>query len=280
MKSEYLPMQVTGNGVSQLSMNEIGERLRQRYEARGWSRTLFVNDWAMLRRVGVHPAVATTQDLERVVLRATAQGTKALYVWRFRSLFDSLRDLGICDNDAAEHLPTIRKPRGLPRPLTDAEAALLMREAHEPFRHWFVLGCMAGLRAMEVSGLTGADLENGPSGWVLRVRGKGHTDLTIPAHDKVVEVVQSYGTLGRLWELNPNKISAYACKEMRRLGVDKSFHACRHWHATALLAATGGDIVAVAELMRHSNIQTTLNYAKLGHDRPRVAISSLAMPAA
>lgn len=280
MNAEYLPVQVSGYGVSQLSMDEIGERLRQRYEARGWSRNLFVNDWAMLRRVGVHPALATTADLERVVLRATSQGTKALYVWRLRSMFDSLRELRICDNPAAAALPTIRKPRGLPRPLSDSEAALLMRSADQPFRDWFILGCMAGLRAMEVSGVTGADLENGSTGWMLRVRGKGHTDLTIPAHDKVVEVIQSYGTLGRLWELGPNKISAYACREMRRLGVDKAFHACRHWHATALLAATGGDIVAVAELMRHSNIQTTLNYAKLGHDRPRVAIRSLVMPAA
>lgn len=273
-------MQVTDAGVSEVSMEVIGERLRQRYEARGWSRSSYVNDWALLRRVGVHPALATTQDLERVVMRANTQGTKALYVWRFRSLFESLRVLGICDNTAAEQLPTIRKPRGLPRPLSDVEAALLMREADKPYRDWFILGCMAGLRAMEVSGLMGSDLEQGPHGWVLRVRGKGRTDLTIPAHDRVVEVVQSYRTLGRLWELNPNKVSAYACREMRRLGVDKSFHACRHWHATALLAATGGDIVAVAELMRHSNIQTTLNYAKLGHDRPRLAINALAVPAA
>ena len=274
----------TRTGVSHVAerytMDDIEQMLRRRYEVRGWSHTLFVNDWAMLRRLGVHPADATTHDLERVVLRATAQGTKANYVWRLRSLYLSLRELGICDSNVAELLPTIRKPRALPRPLTDAEASLLMRSADEPFRSWFILGCLAGLRAMEVSGVMGSDLEYGQTGWTLRVRGKGNTDLTVPAHSKVVEIIQSHGTLGRLWELNPNKISDRAGREMRRLGIEKTFHACRHWHATALLAATGGDIVCVAELMRHTNIQTTLNYTKLSKEKPRRAICSIGIPAA
>lgn len=283
MNQSIAARQVSPLGVSQdcaerLTMDDIGNLLARRYEVRGWSRHLFINDWALLRRVGVHPADITTHDLERVVLRAKAQGTKANYVWRLRSLMQAMRELGVCDNNAAEGLPTIRKPKAVPRPLTDAEASLLMHSADEPFRAWFVLGCMAGLRAMEVSGLKGADLEDGPAGWMLRVRGKGGTDLTIPAHEAVVQVIQDQRLLGRLWRLNPNKVSDYACKEMKRLGVEKKFHACRHWHATALLAATNGDIVTTARLLRHGTVTTTMGYARLAEDKPRAAIARLSLP--
>lgn len=279
MKWKYLGRQVLPVGVSQLSVEEIGERLHDRYRARGMSHSIWKTDWSLLRRIGVHPANATVADLEHVVAQGKAASTRALYVSRFRAIFDTLQELGVCSNDAARLLPEVRKPRGLPRPLTDAEAARLMRDAGQPFRDWFILGCLAGLRAIEVSRLRGSDLELGPHGWVLHVHGKGDTRLTIPAHDTVVALIQSYGTNGRLWTYVPNKVSHYACREMRRLGVDKQFHACRHWYATALLAASN-DITVVQTLMRHASVSTSMVYAKLAQDRPRQAINALAMPAA
>lgn len=280
MKVPHWLMQVFPTGVSQIDMDELGERLRARYEVRGLSHTLWRNDWSLLRRLQVHPALATTADLERVIARAKHQNTRALYASRFRSIYDTLRDLGVCDNPAARDLPKIRKARSVPRPLTDEEAAVLLNRADEPFRHWFMLGCLSGFRAMEVSQFRGDQLEHSQHGWQLRVVGKGGTDLVVPAHPLVVDMVRSYGTSGRLWELVPNKISHRASKEMQRLGVDKTFHQCRHWYATALLKATGGDVAAVQACMRHTNVQTTMMYAKLGEDRPRLAVESLQVPAA
>lgn len=262
------------------SLADIEARLEERYKARGWSRQLWINDRATLRRLGVHPQDATLADLEQIIVRSNRQSTRANYTARLRSMFRSMNDLGLITNNPAAGLADVRKPRGVPRPLTEVEARVLCMEAAEPYRSWFVLGCFAGLRAMEVSGLMGADLEDGLHGPELRVRGKGGTDLTIPAHDLVVEVIRARGTLGRLWNLNPNKVSAYACAEMHRMGVEKKFHSCRHYFATSALRASGGDLLVVRDLMRHGSVAVTQVYTQLEQERPRAVLAKLAVPAA
>lgn len=271
-------------GVSgTLEKTELEQRLWERYRAQGFSRQLFVNDLALLRRVCARtgdPCTVTLTDMEAVVLRANKQGTRANYVARIKSMWSTLRKLDFVHNHVDEQLASVRKPRGMPRPLSHQQAEILMTKTELPFRHWFILGCLAGLRAMEVSGLRGDDLEQGPDGFLLRVRGKGGTDLTIPAHPAVVEMIQSYRTLGRLWSLNPNKLSSYACTEMRRVGVEMKFHSCRHYFATSALKASGGDLLVVRDLLRHSSVATSQVYAQLEQGRSRSVVDLLAIPVA
>lgn len=264
-----------------LELTELEQRLLDRYAARGWSNQLTVNDRALLRRVCARtgdPDTVTVKDMEEVVMRAKRQGTRANYVARIKSIWSTLRELELTTNVEDQKLASVRKPRGLPRPLSDAQAQILVTQADEPMRSWFILGCYAGLRAMEVSGLQGSDLEEGPEGYLLRIRGKGGTDLTIPAHPEVVKVIQDAGTLGRLWHLNPNKISAYACAEMKRLGVAMKFHSLRHYFATSALRASGGDLLVVRDLLRHSSVATSQIYAKLDEGRTRSVVELLSVP--
>jgi integrase len=74
------------------------------------------------------------------------------------------------------------------------------------------LGGLAGLRAMEVANIRGADLEEGNDGAILRVLGKGGTDLLIPVAPIVAQTIRNANTLDRLWEITPNKLSAKAAK--------------------------------------------------------------------
>jgi integrase len=275
MSEGTIPSQVTRRSVE-----EILEILRRAYEVRGWSHQVFLNDSSMLRRLNVHPQDATISDLEAVILRTKTVGTRANYVARLRSLYRHMRRLGLVTSTVDELLPQVRKPRATPTPLSDSQVEKLLRFSNQPYRDWFVLGCYAGLRAMEVSGLEGADLYEVGDSWRLRVRGKGRTDLVIPVGEKVADVVRSRNTLGRLWNLNPNKVSARACREMRRLGVNRRFHDCRHWYATTLLQVTDGDLPTVAELMRHGSILTTRGYAALNPERPMAAVRALDMKSA
>jgi len=257
------------------SLDEIVKGLERSYEVRGWSKHLWKNDTALLKRIGVHPEDATIHDLEKVILRATTAGGRANYVARIKSLWRHMRRLGFISSTVDDQLPEIRKPRATPTPLSDAQVDRLLRFANQPYRDWFTLGCYAGLRAMEVSGLQGGDLYSSGDSWRLRVRGKGGTDLVVPVGRQVVEVIQRHDTLGRLWELGANKVSAKACAEMRRLGVNRRFHDCRHWYATTLLDVTNGDLPTVAELMRHGSIMTTKGYAALNPERPLAAVKGL-----
>ena len=264
--------------VAHTPFEEIERQMRRRYETKGWSKHLFVNDIAHLKRLNKHPEDVTIEDCENLILKATKNNTRANYMWRLTSIYRTLNELGVVTNNPTLKLPVIRKTRNNPRPLTDREASTLFSMTNEPFRSWFILGCFAGLRAMEVSGLMGTDLEQTDDGYTLRVRGKGNTDLVIPAHPLVAEAIKAQGKLGRLWELNPNKISAYACREMSRVGVDKKFHSCRHYFATTALKASGGDLLVVRDLMRHASVATTQQYTALEQSRPTSVVNLLQLP--
>lgn len=260
-------------------LDEVIDRLQQAYASQGWSESLWFADRQLLRRLGKHPDQYTLEDLEREVLRGSKQSTRATYVARIKSVMQTMRRLGITENRVDEALPRVRKPRAVPKPLTHEEARLLMTHAEEPMRTWFVLSCLAGLRAMEIAGLRYEDLtEVGDGQYELHIRGKGGTDLVIPAHPKVAYSIIAVGTLGRLWDIRARKLSVLACREMRRLGIHPSrarLHAGRHYFATSVLEASGWDLLTTAKLMRHANVNTTTGYTALRDDRPRQVLGML-----
>ena len=255
-------------------MEVILMKLKDRYETQGFSDNLYRNDTNLLLRMGVHPQEATLDDLQRTVMTAKAASTKANYASRLRSMFKAMNKMGLIDNKVIDDLPTPRKGRGLPHPLTPNEAKLVMTKSTQPMKDWFIIGCCAGLRAMEVANLRGIDLEDGSDGYTLRIAGKGGTDLTVPVAKIVADTIKKYKTDGRLWEITPNGLSKKAAQEMRRLGIQhKTFHACRHYFATTMLEKSGGDILAFRDLMRHSSVATTQVYTQLASGRTRSLVN-------
>ena len=255
---------------------EIHRQLKNRYDASGFSDYVIRTDWRIIRRIGVHPALATTQDLEKVVLAATKQSTKANYVSRLRSIYKHLNKMNLVNgNNPAADLPNVKAGRGVPKPVTKGEFEKLLAEATQPYRDWFILGGMVGLRAHEVAKIEGADLIEDQGGYSLRVIGKGKTDLIIPVNIKVAEMIMSHNTLGRLWVIDPNKFSKKAADEMRRiLGANaKHFHSLRHYFATTMLEKSDGDLLAVRDLMRHSSVATTQVYTQLSQGRTRSLVN-------
>lgn len=259
---------------------EVGNLLARRYEIAGWSRSIFINDWAMLRGVcgSKHPRDVYLQDLEDKILKGRTQATRETYVARLKSIFSSLRMLGVIpvDHHPDKGLPKVKVSRAAPRPLSKDQAVMLMTQAKEPMREWFILACLAGLRAMEVATIQGSWLEQHPEGPMLRVFGKGKTEKLIPAHPKVVEIIQRHNTLGLLYTIKPHYLSRLACAEMRRLGITTklrsvtpdnpsriSFHSCRHFFATAVLAASGNSLVLTSRVLRHQSVNVTMRYADL-----------------
>ena len=257
-------------------MDEIHRQLKNRYDASGFSPYVIRTDWQIIRRIGVHPALATAQDLEKVVLAATKQSTKANYVSRLRSIYKHLNKMNLVNgHNPAEDLPNVKAGRGVPKPVTKGEFEKLLAEATEPYRDWFILGGMAGLRAHEVAKIEGGDLIVDDGGYSLRVLGKGKTDLVIPVADLVAQTILKHNTLGRLWKVDPNKFSARAANEMRRiLGANaKHFHSLRHYFATTMLEKSEGDLLAVRDLMRHSSVATTQVYTQLSQGRTRSLVN-------
>ena len=180
--------------------------------------------------------------------------------------------------------PTIKGPKvrkGLPRPVTPAEAVALAQdvadEAAEPWiaaRDWALLLLLygAGLRVGEALALTGAAL---PLSETLRVTGKRDKTRIVPLLAQVREAIEAYvaacpyGTDtseplfrgARGGALNPAIVRRNVRGARRRLGLHERTtpHALRHSFATHLLAR-GADLRSLQELLGHASLSSTQVY--------------------
>lgn len=255
--------------------------LGERYKTAGYSDHLLYTDRGLLRRVNKHPRDITHEDIEAILITVDKQRTKALYRTRFKSMFNSFREMGIVpeSHDPLRKVPKIKSPRSLPRPFSKQEVEILLDQAQRPMRDMFVLSCFAGMRAMEIAQVQGVDLEEQSDGIYIRIpNGKGKTDLALPAHPLVIDTIKRYNTLGRLWKLRSADVSVMCNKEAKRLGITKKLHSGRHYFATNAYAASGGNLLAVCKLMRHSSVATTQVYAQLGDEVARSVIANLTTP--
>jgi integrase len=266
---------------------EVGELLRRRYEIAGWARSVFMSDFSMLRAIcgEKHPRDIFLQDLEDKVLKGHTQASRETYVARIKSVWNSLRMTGVIPLDCHPEmgLPKVRVARYAPRPISKEQAIMLMTQADEPYREWFMFACLAGLRAIEISRIRGDWLEMHADGYFLRVHGKGDTSLLVPCHDELRKLIQKKNRLGLLYTIENNYLSRLACAEMRRLGIETrksgtgsrlSLHSCRHFFATEVLASTQ-NLITTQRLMRHASPVMTARYAGLVRSEETRAMENL-----
>ena len=241
--------------------------------------TTNLDTW-ILTAIGVSPQRATLLDLERVIMHTKNKGSRATYAKRIRSCFTVLRKVGLITNTADEDLPHLRAPATRPRPLTDDQVARLLERLEGTHLDIFRIGILAGTRSMEVFAMAGADLSDGLHGPELLLHGKGGKEETVPAHPAVVEIIESYQTLGRIFTrwCSPRGLSQAMGTAMRHALDDQSieYHQCRHTFGTRVMTASGNDLLLTSTLLRHSSLASTQIYVKLVDDRPRMAINQLA----
>jgi integrase/recombinase XerC len=181
-------------------------------------------------------------------------------------------------------VPQMRGPRvkkGLPRPVSPAEALQLAQDVEDNAREGWVgardfalllLLYGAGLRIGEALSLTGAVL---PLGETLRVTGKRNKTRIVPILPAVAKAVTRYVDacpyplakddplfLGaRGGPLAPGVVRASVRSARRALGLPERTtpHALRHSFATHLLAG-GADLRSLQELLGHASLASTQVY--------------------
>ena len=181
-------------------------------------------------------------------------------------------------------VPQMRGPRvkkGLPRPVSPAEAMALAQDVEDNARQgWtgardFALLLLlygAGLRIGEALSLTGGDL---PLGETLRVTGKRNKTRIVPVLPAVASAVSRYVEacpypiakdtpvfLGaRGGPLQPGVVRASVRSARRALGLPERTTppALRHSFATHLLAG-GADLRSLQELLGHVSLASTQVY--------------------
>ncbi len=267
------------------------ERMASPHTCDGYARDLngFVAFIAEHRGGAV--GVATLAGLKATDFRAwlaarqragAARSSIARSVAVIRGFFAWLDKRGIAHNPHAAAVRTPKKPRLMPRPLSQGDARSVVAEigaisdeawiaARDTALATLLYGC--GLRIGEALGLDCGAVANSPE--TLRVVGKGNKERLVPVLPVVARAIAAYLALrphpvradaplfvgARGGRLNPG----VAQKQMRRaralLGLPETAtpHALRHSFATHLLA-DGGDLRSIQELLGHASLSTTQRY--------------------
>jgi integrase/recombinase XerC len=200
-----------------------------------------------------------------------------------RSFFRYLARENILESAAARNVRTPRVRRGLPRPLSESDAARAIEVAGEHGIEWIAARDTAlltllygtGLRISEAMSLKRGDVPLAPS---LSILGKGRKERVVPVIDPVRDAIAAYERLipftgakdtalflsRRGKPMSAREAQLLMQKLRGALGLSERVtpHALRHSFATHLLA-NGGDLRAVQELLGHASLSTTQTYTEI-----------------
>lgn len=223
-------------------------------------------------------------DIRAFITDRRADGLGARGVQRalaaIRSFYRWLAREDILDNPAPRAVRTPRIKRGLPRPLSESDAARALDEAGGHNVEWLAARDVALLTLLYGAGLRiseGLSLKRGdvPLGRSLSILGKGRKERSVPILPAVSDAIADYASKipftgakdaplfvsRRGKPMSPREAQALMQKLRGRLGLSEKAtpHALRHSFATHLLA-NGGDLRSVQELLGHASLSTTQTY--------------------
>ena len=232
-------------------------------------------------------AKLTPADIRAFITVRRSQGLGAKGVQRalaaVRSFFRYLARENILENAAARSVRTPRIARGLPRPLSEADASRAIEVAGEHDVEWLgardvallTLLYGAGLRISEALSLRRGDV---PVPSALTILGKGGKERVVPLLGAVREAIDAYAKcipftgaknsplfLSRRGKAMSAREAQLVMEKLRgALGLSERAtpHALRHSFATHLLA-NGGDLRSVQELLGHASLSTTQTYTQI-----------------
>lgn len=226
-------------------------------------------------------------DIRAFITVRRAQGLGAKGVQRalaaVRSFFRYLARENILDSAAARSVRTPRIRKGLPRPLSEADAARAIERAGEHDIEWLGLRDAAlltllygaGLRISEALSLKRGDV---PLSQSLTILGKGNKERVVPVLAQVRDAIDAYAMLipftgakraplflsrrGKPMSAREAQLVMEKLRGALGLSERATPHAMRHSFATHLLA-NGGDLRAVQELLGHASLSTTQTYTEI-----------------
>jgi integrase/recombinase XerC len=229
---------------------------------------------------------ATTEELAAWLANpAWSAQTRATYFTHLTGYYrwgaDPARAVGL-DFDPSIGLNRPRRPRGLPRPATDDQAAYALTTLPEPYRLFVQFAVYAGLRSAEVAQVDRGDVTE-RSG--ITVVGKGGKHRRVPTHAMLWAAVSGLppGPVavsgGR--RLNAYKVCHRVAYHLDQIGLPRlTMHSFRHLFATNLLKPTddggaGANLRVVQELLGHSSPDTTAIYTYVTDGQREMAIRAL-----
>jgi integrase len=240
---------------------------RRTITRRAWS----LSQWGQhLADHGVDVATASVEHLEAFLSRWPSPQSRysirsdvhQLYKWAKR------RGLLTC-SDPTDELPAVKVPQRAATPIPSADVRQLIDMAPSSLDRLIVLlAAYAGLRVSEIAALRGEDVDLQGRQLVVR-NGKGGADGVVPLAAELAVELARWPRQGRLIPINGQSVGDHIRTMLRRHGIAGRAHDLRHSFGTQAARRTNGNLVLVAQLMRHAHVATTTRYVKwhtTGHE--------------
>lgn len=223
----------------------------------------------------------TEADIMRFVSRpGLAPESRRAYLSHLRAYFAWLVDRGYATSSPAARIPSVKVPRKVPRPISQADIVHAVACAKPRMKAWILLGALAGLRCLEIAGLEPRDIHITETGAILVLRvTKGGHQATVPCHDDILRALAQLPVRdGKWWDVSARHVSQEISVYLRSVGVEGTAHRLRHASACAWYEASGRDLITVQRLLRHASVSSTQIYADVSPTRPAevVALTRLA----
>jgi integrase/recombinase XerD len=225
---------------------------------------------AYLDEHGATVDTATVELLEQFLAGWAAPSSRYSIRSDIHTLYTWARRRGlVAGADPTDDLPAVKVPRRAATPITPADVRRLIDGAASELDRLIVcLAAYAGLRVSEIAALRGEDVDLVGRCLVVRA-GKGGLDGVVPLADELATVLARWPRRGRLVPINGQSVGDHIRRLLRVHGVAGRAHDLRHSFATQAARRTGGNLVLVAQLMRHADVATTRRYVQwhtTGHE--------------
>jgi integrase len=213
--------------------------------------------------------VLTRDEINTWLDRYMSASTRATYLGHLRSFYRWACENDVLDRDPTAGIRTPKVPRRLPRPISEHELADALATASPSVRAWVTLASYAGLRACEIAAMRGEHVDRERRSLFIPAQ-KGGDSATAPLAPIVIAELDCWPRVGPLWadhEITANHVSHTVAAHFRSRGIEGGLHRCRHRFATRFLEASGYDLRATQEAMRHRSPASTALYTEVLPER-------------
>lgn len=234
----------------------------------------------VMKEIETDPWSLTTEDLVIYLGGKTwSPETRRSYRSSLRQFYAWAQATGRRQDNPAALLPTIKLPRGIPRPTPDLMFRAALAEADDRSRLMVQLAAWCGLRRGEIARVRRDDVLPDLIGHSLRITGKGGHERLVPLPEDLARTLLA-APPGWLFpsphraglHLTPHHVG----KIVSALLPDGwTTHTLRHRCATVAYASTR-DLRAVQELLGHAKPETTARYTQVPAGALRAAVTAAA----
>jgi len=233
-----------------------------------------------MKRVMTRDITDFRDHLRRDEDQAVATVNRALVT--LRRFFAWLAERGEIAANPAKSVKELRRQQLAPKGLERSQVRQLLREVElrEDIRAGAIFSLMlfTGCRVGDLVGLELNDVMlNDRSGTVVFRHGKGNKQRTVPLPLPARRAIQawldvrpsssSYVFVGERGPLTDRGIRALCNRYSTVIGVRLHPHVFRHTMAKQFLADNANDLVSLAQILGHENLQTTSRYSQRGQEQ-------------